>query len=108
HFFQFNFKTRMRAEKELEKMSNQAEAALRKRLGASPSLESRRRIVKLLDLADKWWINSQMMRAIEVLERSGAPEARQLLQQLLDIGDDGRRADEVGAALRRLNRESRR
>src|SRR4029078_4336998 len=46
------FKVRAMAEKELEMLLDEAEVALRKGLAASPSLEARRRIERLLDLID--------------------------------------------------------
>jgi len=100
------FKTRQQAELELEKLGIEAEAALRKRLVDSPTLEGRRRLEKLLERMDKQWNRAQTTRAIEVLEHAGTADAWQLLMQLSQSNVGSRRSEEASDVLRRLNQRN--
>jgi hypothetical protein len=99
------FKARTRAFEELENLRDAAEPALRKKLTDSSPLEMRRRLETLLARIDVWWARQwRLVRAVEVLEHSARPEARQVLRRLADSAASPRLAGEVAAALRRLDR----
>jgi len=80
-----NYKDRAVAAKELEKLGELAVPALQKALTSNPPLEMRRRLETLLDeftgsnLAPE---QIRTVRAIEVLEKIGSAEARQMLERL--------------------------
>src|SRR5262249_25436684 len=81
------FSARENAEKELEKMGGVASGALRQALQARPSAEVRRRLEQLIDKQDREAVSPspdqiRALRAIEVLELVGTPEAQQLLKSL--------------------------
>jgi WD40 repeat protein len=76
------FATRQQATSELKEIGSQAAPAVREAVKMADSLEVRRRLEKLLDE----WDNRipaaaelRMLRAVEVLEWIGTPEARKLL-----------------------------
>jgi WD40 repeat protein len=102
------FRVRAKAEAELERLGEAAEPALERSLAGAPSLEKRRRVAQLLDKVGKLREKAppperlRQVRALEVLERSGTREARQLLQVLAGGAADAWLTDEAGAALRRL------
>jgi WD40 repeat protein len=81
-----DFSTREKASNELEKLGDMAKGALRKALDTRPALEPRQRIDKLLDRLATIQVTSadllQALRGVEVLERIGSAEARQLLRTL--------------------------
>jgi hypothetical protein len=98
-----SLEARTRAFREFEGLRDEAEPLLRKLLAASPPLEFRRRVEKLLAGIDRWWASQwRPQRAVEVLERIGSPEARQVLQRLAADRIRPRLAQEAEAALRRL------
>jgi WD40 repeat protein len=103
-----NFAVRTRATAELEKCGEAAEAGLRKLLGASASAEARRRAKRLLERldAERWWTSSperlRPLRAVEVLEHVGTPEAKQALEALAGGVPEARLTQEAKASLRRL------
>src|SRR5262249_37780219 len=79
------FAAREKATKELRKLGELAEPALRKALASRPTLEMSRRLQGLLDdIAQHQWHPTpeilRQLRAIEVLERIDTPEARRLLE----------------------------
>jgi len=79
------FRVRERATKDLEALGHAAAPALQKALAAGPSAETRRRIEQLL--ARKPAVASQpdhlrRLRAMQVLERIGTPQARGILTDL--------------------------
>src|SRR5262249_51815945 len=77
------FAVRLRAATELQKIGEQAEAALRRALEGKPSLEVHRRVEELLKrLEQPTPERLQAQRAMEVLVRIGTPAARRLLQSL--------------------------
>ena len=81
------FAVREKAAEELRKLGELAEPASRKALDSRPTLEMSRRLRALLDeVSQQQWHPApeilRQVRAIEVLERSGTPEARELLESL--------------------------
>lgn len=79
------FATRERAAQELRRVGERARAPLEKTLARQPSPEMRRRIEGLLadlDSGRPLAAELQSLRAVEVLEHAGTPEARTLLQKL--------------------------
>jgi RNA polymerase sigma factor (sigma-70 family) len=95
------FTVREQAEKELEQLGDSAEPALRQCLAGNPSTEVRRRVEHLVERMDG---PEQLRRdrALEVLERTGGPEARRLLQSLASGATDARLTREAKEALERL------
>jgi WD40 repeat protein len=101
------FEVRQRASEELEKVGDLAEPALRKVLGGQPSLEMRRRVEALLRKVEgpvTFPRKLQVLRAVELLERIGSPEAREVLQTLAGGAPASRLTQEARAALVRLAR----
>jgi hypothetical protein len=102
-----DFQMRESASKELANLGRSAEGALRKTLDENPSPELKRRIQNLLDKpAPKEDDPEQirLLRAIEVLERVGTPEARSLLQKLAKEASIPDVAREAQASLERLRK----
>jgi RNA polymerase sigma factor (sigma-70 family) len=81
-----DFARREDASRELAKLGTEAEPALRQALEAKPSLEMRRRVEALLaSLTCQTEVTPdalRQLRAIQVLEQIGSPEARQALETL--------------------------
>jgi len=99
------FELRKRATEELEKLGELAEPALRKRLGEDPPLEVRLRIDQLLErLAGPVTIPEQVraLRALEVLEQMGTPEALTVLRELAKGAPEARLTQDAQAAAERL------
>jgi hypothetical protein len=82
-----HFPVRTRAMDELEALGRLAKPALEKELSGRPTLDVRSRIDKLgermatTEIPPIWL---RALRAIEALELSGTPEARQVLEKLAD------------------------
>src|SRR5262249_884086 len=79
------FAVRKKASAELEKIGEPAAGLLRKALEADPSTEARKRIedvLKKTDSATPRGETLRTLRAIEVLESIGTPEAKTVLQSL--------------------------
>jgi hypothetical protein len=95
---------RDRAGKELEAQGEPAVPALRKAREAAPSPEARRRLDRLLASASGPVAGEQarQVRAVEVLERVGTPEAVKVLRGLAGGAPAARLTREAGAALKRL------
>ena len=69
----------------LIQVGEQAVPALRKVLASSPTLEMRKRIEELLEKLTGGTLSTaqlRLVRAVEVLERIGTPEAREVLRTL--------------------------
>jgi len=101
------FEVRRRAQSELEGLGELAEAALRKALAGDPSLEVRQRVERLLDNLTGQVPQAgrlRELRAVELLELVGSPEARQLLQALAEGAPEARLTREARSAIRRLTR----
>jgi RNA polymerase sigma factor (sigma-70 family) len=99
------FAVREQAMKSLETVGDLAEPALRKALENPPSAEVRRRIEKLLARRNEQGLSGeplQAVRAIELLEHIGTPEARELLGKLAASAAEARLTREAKAALERL------
>jgi HEAT repeat protein len=103
------FHVRSQAAKELEKLGEEVEPALRKALKDTPSVEVRRRILELLETLDpphpegvsprllRW------LRAVEVLEWIDTPASRKLLKELAAAPPREEVGVEAKAALKRLH-----
>jgi RNA polymerase sigma factor (sigma-70 family) len=101
-----DFRVREKAAADLEAMGEEAEPALRRALEGKPSAEVRRRAERLLEKMPGTPVPATLraLRAIEVLEYSGTPEARDLLKALAAGYSDARQTREAKAALVRLSR----
>jgi RNA polymerase sigma factor (sigma-70 family) len=102
-----DFATRERASRELETLAEQAEQALRRLLDGKPSPEARRRAERLLRaLAAPISAAGRLrqLRALEVLERLGTPEAVKVLQALAGGARDAWLTREATGSVERLRR----
>jgi hypothetical protein len=102
-----DFALRQRAAGELRKLHWCAEPALRKVLEGTTSPEVRRRTKELLDELSTTAPPPELLRevrAVEVLERIGTPEAKEALRELAGRVAVTRLAREATAALERLGR----
>ncbi|HJT78135.1 MAG TPA: WD40 repeat domain-containing protein, partial [Gemmataceae bacterium] len=100
-----DFGVRERATRELEGVTELAAPALHAALEKNPSAELRRRAERLLERLtetprDQW----PALRAIEVLERAGTPQARHVLEGLAEGAPKARLTREAKASLERLAR----
>jgi RNA polymerase sigma factor (sigma-70 family) len=105
------FAVRDRAGAELDKLGETVAAICRKTLDAGPSPEVRRRLTTLLDkIATEEWKpppdRLRALRAVEVLERIGTADAKQLLQTLANGVPDASLTREAKDSLQRLSRVS--
>jgi WD40 repeat protein len=101
------FEVRKQAGAALEKTGEQANPHLRKRLAENPPPDVRRLIEQLLEKADGFLTDLELvrlMRAIEVLEHVGSWEAREVLQNLADGAPEARLTRKAKAAIARLAR----
>jgi len=104
-----SFQTREKAAATLEALGPAAAGAMEKKLALNPSLEVRQRLETLLQLADDKAMTAEELRgvrAIEVLEGIGSPEARTVLQALARGGDGSIITEQARAALGRLQRRT--
>jgi RNA polymerase sigma factor (sigma-70 family) len=107
-----DFAARQAAAKELETFGEQAFGLCRKALDAKPALETRRRLEELIEkVSVAQWQNPsperlRTMRAVEVLERIGTPEAQQVLESLAKGSPEARLTQEAKASLERLAKRS--
>jgi hypothetical protein len=100
-----NFEERERATKELEELRDLAAPALRKALAQKPSEEKRARATRVLEQVESPIAPPELLRvlrAIEVLEHLGTPEARELLEALAGGAAEARPTWEAKASLKRL------
>jgi RNA polymerase sigma factor (sigma-70 family) len=100
-----SFPTRNRASAELDKWGELAGPALRKALAGRPSPETRRRVEHLLGKLETGELAAaglREVRAVEVLERLGTAEAKELLTRLAGGAPGARLTREADAARRRL------
>jgi WD40 repeat protein len=100
------FSVRQKARQELEKLGEPAVPGLHQALAKKPSLEVRMQIDQLLDKAarDDSTERLRALRAIEVLERIGSPEAKQVLASLAKGAEGFRLTEEAKASVERLNK----
>ena len=98
------YAVRERAEKKLQAHADQAEAELRKALATSAEAEGRKRISRILESANSRSSPDVVreVRAIEVLEKIGTPDAIELLKSLAGGKVRMRIAREAEQSLRRL------
>jgi WD40 repeat protein len=99
------FEKREEASKELAGLGPQAEQALRKAAKDPPSAEAARRVKELLRKIDDGSVSGgrlREVRALEVLEAVGTPEARKLLQELARGAATAALTQEAKASLSRL------
>jgi WD40 repeat protein len=103
-----SYEARRRASAGLEKLGRPAARLLRKAVQAGDcSAEVRRRVGELLNKLDRSpppAAELRALRAVEVLERIGSPEARRLLEALGQGAEGARQTEEARAAARRLRR----
>ncbi|HEY7312524.1 MAG TPA: sigma-70 family RNA polymerase sigma factor [Gemmataceae bacterium] len=99
------FAVREAASRELEQRGAEAEPALRRALADRPSLETRRRLEPLLTAAHMLRSPEAIaqVRAVQVLERIGTAEARQVLEKLATGAPAARQTREAKASLQRLD-----
>jgi WD40 repeat protein len=99
------FDIRDRAVRELEKLGESAEVALREALRRPLPLEVRRRIERVLEtLSQAAHESLRAVRAVEVLERLGTPEAQAVLRRLAGGAPQAWLTREARGSLRRLAR----
>ncbi len=99
------FAMREKAAKELEQLGRLAEPALRKALAGRPSLEARRRLEKLLvEVRGPIRVPETLraLRAIEVQEDIGTPEAQEVLKTLSKGVPEALVTQEAKSSLARL------
>jgi WD40 repeat protein len=102
-----HFRVREQAKRDLEGYAELAEPALRSALAGNPSPEVRRRVEALLEKQKRRPLSAdqlRMQRAIEVLEGTGPPAARQLLERMARGAPAAYLTQEARAALDRLAR----
>jgi RNA polymerase sigma factor (sigma-70 family) len=100
-----DFAERERATKELREMGWAAEPALHKALEEKPSLETRQRVMALLDGIRKQPLPPEllrMLRGMEVLEHIDTPAARKVIASLAEGAPQARLTREAKATLQRL------
>jgi RNA polymerase sigma factor (sigma-70 family) len=103
------FAVRKKAGDELEKLAELARPALAKALAGQATLELRRRLEQLLARLDGPITAPEQLRtlrAIEVLEHIGTPEARQVLDTLARGAAVARVTQEAKASLKRLAQQT--
>jgi WD40 repeat protein len=101
------FEARQRASRELRKLDDLAEPALRQALAGRPSPELRRRLEALLaELGSAPFSprRARLQRAVEVLERAGSEEARAALQQIIREAPGSWLREQAKNSLERLER----
>jgi WD40 repeat protein len=100
------FAKRNAANKELADFEELAEPAMREALKEEISAEKRKRLEKLVDitLIVRTPEKLRQLRALEVLEQIGTPDARQILAKLAQGVPEARLTREAKAALQRLER----
>jgi WD40 repeat protein len=101
-----DFDTREKATREIVTMGEQAGPALRAALAGQPSAELRRRAEEILRKIDPAQSGDAVrgVRAVELLEYVGTPEAKKLLAELAKGAPQARLTEEAKAALERLNK----
>jgi WD40 repeat protein len=101
------FPVREAAAKELAKLTEQVEPALRQALERKPSAEVRRRLESILSApAIPAGETLRTLRAIQVLEYIGTSEAQRVLKALASGAPEARPTEEAKAALERLARRA--
>lgn len=106
-----SFDLRKSATEELCKMEDVPEAKLRQVLAAKPSLEIRRRVDGILKEIERGKLEPsgkhlQPIRAVEVLEHIGTPEAHSILSKLTQGTPGLRLTEEAKGSLERMKKKS--
>jgi hypothetical protein len=99
------YKIRIQASQELEELGERAETALRKALASTVSPEARQRLENLLHKAEARVLSPKQvltLRTIEILEHSGTPKAKEVLQTVAKGAPEARLTQEAKASLERL------
>jgi len=98
------FDVRKQAMSELQEVGESSASALREELKRKPTLEVRQRIEQLLAQMEPAASPGrlQTLRAVQVLEYIGSPEAKRLLQSLASGIPEASLTQEAAASLRRL------
>jgi hypothetical protein len=99
------FEVRERAEQALGKLGERAKGALRQVLETNSTLQVRKSVERLLEKLDRPVSDPEFfreLRAVEVLEHLGTPEARRVLEALAKGLPDARLTREAKASLERL------
>jgi dipeptidyl aminopeptidase/acylaminoacyl peptidase len=99
------FKVRQKATNDLQELGDQAETVLRSALEGRPSPEMKQRVDRLLGKIDSSGLKPeqlQVLRALEVLERSGSAEARQILEEMAKGSPGTRPTEEARAVIQRM------
>ena len=101
-----DFKTREQASEALKKAGEQAVPVLKKALGRKPAPEARKRIERLLEQLTQQTPAAVLrgLRATEVLEHLGTPEAKHVLLSLSGGAPEALVTREAKASLQRLAR----
>jgi WD40 repeat protein len=99
-----SFAARQKAEEEIGRLGEMAEPALRKALAGKPPLEQHRRIERLLGKSFGSPRPLLALRAMELLEQMGTPEARRFLQNLAKGAPQAWLTREAKVSLTRLER----
>lgn len=100
------FAVREKAMEQLRQLGERAEPALAEALKNKPALEARKRIEELMERIRELSASPERLRelrAVEVLEHIGTPEARQVLQVLADGAAHARLTREAKVTLTRLD-----
>ncbi|HEY7426842.1 MAG TPA: WD40 repeat domain-containing protein [Gemmataceae bacterium] len=102
------FSERERAAQELEKFGQTIVTDLRQMLSQKPSLEVRRRIEVLLEKVEglSQGRELQALRALEVIEHIGTPEARNLIRKIAAGASGTRLTEQAREALNRLMKDN--
>jgi hypothetical protein len=98
------FEPRRQAEAELLELGERAEPALRKALAGDPPLDLRHRLERLLKRSEKG-LSAELLRdlrALELLELIGSPEARRVIEGLAGGAPSARLTREASRASKRL------
>jgi HEAT repeat protein len=104
------YAVRKAAADNLIRVGEQAVPALRKVLASTPSLETRKRIEELLEKLTGGTLTTEQLRvirAVEILDRIGTPEARQILRTLAQGAPGTLPTREAEAALGHIRSEPR-
>jgi WD40 repeat protein len=99
------FAVRQEAYANLLKVGVQGVPALRKVLASSPPLETRKRVEELVERLTDGTLSAEQLRvvrAVEVLERMGTPEARRVLRTLAEGAPGELSTREAQSALARM------
>jgi hypothetical protein len=101
------FLVRAQAERALAGLEDLAATFLREELAKQPPVEVRRRLEKLLEPLEKALLTGERLRGVraaEVLEQIGSPDARESLRRLAAGAPAARLTREAAESLGRLSR----